>query len=37
MQKIDNQWLIIEEKVITADVEIKKLSSEQDPSDSNLK
>ena len=36
MQKIDNQWLIIEEKVITVDVEIKKLSSEQDPSDSNL-
>ena len=36
MQNIDNQWLIIEEKVITADVEIKNSLSEQDPSDSNL-
>ena len=36
MQNIDNQWLIIEEKVITADVEIKNSLSEQDPPDSNL-
>ena len=36
MQNIDNQWLIIKEKVITADVEIKNLLSEQDPSDSDL-
>jgi hypothetical protein len=36
MQNIDNQWLIIEEKVITANVEIKNSLSEQDPSDSNL-
>ena len=36
MQNINNQWLIIKEKVITADVEIKNLLSEQDPSDSDL-
>ena len=36
MQNINNQWLIIEEKVIVADVEIKNLLSEQDLPDSNL-
>jgi hypothetical protein len=36
MQNIGNQWLIIKEKVITVDVEIKNLLSEQDPSDSDL-
>ena len=36
MQKIDSQWLIIKEKVLKTDVEVKNLVSEHDSSENDL-